>query len=404
MRIRGPLGSVALALGSLAAVLFLLEAVSRAHVKRIEGPPGTTRFPLARYDSELGWAKPEGEASIIQRREYRVPIEINAKGLRGPDRAYEKRDGVHRTLLLGDSITEGYSVAEHMTLRALLEGRLNAQAGAEHEVLNGGTAGYSTDQEYLFYLREGARYAPDDVVLLFCYNDVLPMLGGEGGKPFFEIEDDALVLRNVPVPPPLPGASRDVRRPYTLKPWRGSYALRLLSDRTSSANPELHGRLERLGLTEPLPDRAPPPEMRPYQRSSRPDVAEAWRRVDAVIAALKHDVTAAGGKHTLFYVPTRFEVNDRAWDRTRRRYRLGQRWDRDLVFEEFRVIAGRHGLPLTDPRPAFRQAEAAGIDVYFPQDGHWTEAGNALAAAELEAELFLDLAEVTRSRRRASSR
>ena len=39
--------------------------------------------------------------------------------------------------------------------------------------MNGGTAGYSTDQEMLFYETEGHRYQPRVVVLFFYYNDVV---------------------------------------------------------------------------------------------------------------------------------------------------------------------------------------------------------------------------------------
>ncbi len=109
-------------------------------------------------------------------------LQINAHGLRGPDRPYEKPPGVRRVLLLGDSITEGYSVEEPYTLRSVLEALLNSRGEGRFEVINGGTAGYSTDQEYLFYVAEGVRYEPDVVVLLFCYNDLYPSLGGEGGN------------------------------------------------------------------------------------------------------------------------------------------------------------------------------------------------------------------------------
>ena len=39
--------------------------------------------------------------------------------------------------------------------------------------INCGVSGYGTDQEYLFYLREGQKFDVDQVVLAFTlYNDV----------------------------------------------------------------------------------------------------------------------------------------------------------------------------------------------------------------------------------------
>ena len=50
------------------------------------------------------------------------------------------------------------------TVTARLEADLGAR-GCQAEVINGGTVGYSTDQEYLFFRDEGRKYAPDVVIL-----------------------------------------------------------------------------------------------------------------------------------------------------------------------------------------------------------------------------------------------
>ena len=65
-------------------------------------------------------------------------------------------------------------VPDAQTVTARLEGALSAR-GCPSEVINGGTAAYSTDQEYLFYREEGRRYA-SDVVVLFVYHNDLPYL------------------------------------------------------------------------------------------------------------------------------------------------------------------------------------------------------------------------------------
>ena len=71
------------------------------------------------------------------------------------------------------------------------------------EVLNAGVSGYSTDQELLLWRSEGVRYAPDGVVLVYVSNDpvnnVRRFAYGHP-KPLFLLQDEALVLSNVPVP------------------------------------------------------------------------------------------------------------------------------------------------------------------------------------------------------------
>jgi len=372
--------NLALAAASLVVTCAVIEVASRLVVRRWEAQPGAIRNPMVRYHPTLGWDKPPGAEGWIRRPEYNVHLVINAHGLRGPDRPYAKPAGVHRTLLLGDSFTEGYTVAEEETVRARLESLLDAASCGRHEVLNGGTAAYSTDQEYLFFLEEGSRYAPDVVVLLFYYNDLVDDTPGGLGKPEFDLVGDRLVLRNSPVPERVPG--RPVARSFAVKPWRGSVALRLLSDRTLGANPALHRALAKLGLVEPeSAEGGMPRELWPFGPGHKDEVALLWRRERAILLALKQAAESHGARLVVLHVPARFEVDDRAWDLTRERYDMGRRWwRRERVFEDLREACGSLGLPLLDPRDAMRAAESSGRAAYFVRDGHWTAEGHALAA------------------------
>src|SRR4029450_920984 len=85
---------------------------------------------------------------------------------------YRALPGVRRVLVLGDSFAEGFSVEQEDAVSQVLE-RAPAARGCAVEVLNGGTVGYSTDQEFLFYRLEGSRYAPAVVALFLYYNDVV---------------------------------------------------------------------------------------------------------------------------------------------------------------------------------------------------------------------------------------
>src|SRR5687767_9168666 len=159
-RVPAAVANLLLALTSLAVVAGGLEGAARLIVRARQARPHTTRGSFVRYHPELGWDKPPGASGWIHRAEYSVFLEVNAKGLRGPDRPYEKPAGVHRTLLLGDSFTEAYTVDEARSVRAVLESELG-RTGYKAEVVNGGIMGYSTDQELLFYRLEGRRYHAD---------------------------------------------------------------------------------------------------------------------------------------------------------------------------------------------------------------------------------------------------
>jgi GDSL-like lipase/acylhydrolase family protein len=241
---------------SLAVCAAVLEVAARISVHRREAGPHTLRSFL-RYDPTLGWDKVPNEEIWLHAEEADVLFRTNAHGLRGPDRPYEKGPGVARVLLLGDSFTEAGAVEEERSVRAVLEGLLNGGGCRRYEVINAGTSGYSTDQEYLFFMEEGRRYQPDVVVLMFFSNDLAENMQARK-KPWFELDEDRLILRNSPVPPPPEEHRRRLPDPpRRLKPWRGSYALRLLGVRTESGNPRLHRLLKRLGLVPP-PDDHPP--------------------------------------------------------------------------------------------------------------------------------------------------
>jgi lysophospholipase L1-like esterase len=386
-RLRNTLGALALAALSLSFSLVVIEAVARLLVRRQAARPFTTRGSIVRYHPTLGWDKPPGASAWLHRSEYSVKLEVNSRGLRGPDRPYAKPAGVVRTLLLGDSFTEGYAVAEERSVRAMLEQRLNAARCGRHEVVNGGTIGYSTDQEYLFYLAEGRRYAPDVVVALFCWNDLHFNTTGEQGKPYFELQHGELSLRNSPVPSPPEGTwlrSPEPRQP-SLAAWRGSMALRLLSQRTETGNPDLHALLARLGLVEPARGKQPvPKDLWPIETGHEPEVALMWDVTTALFRAMKRAVEADSARLVLFYIPERAELSDREWELSLQKYQGARKtWRRGRIFERLAQLSRELGIPLVDPRPAMAKAQAGWRPAYYPEDGHWNEVGHALAAEEL---------------------
>jgi hypothetical protein len=379
--LRALLLNLAVAASSLALTLAAIEGGARFRARRLAGDAGSVRDPLLRFDPILGWSKPPGGQAFLQRTEYRTHIRINSRGLRGPEVAHDKPAGVRRVLLLGDSFVEGYTVAESATVGGVLQDALCARGGS-WEVLNGGTHGWSTDQEYLFWRDEGARYRPDDVVLFFYYNDLAGNVTADG-KPRFEPDERGeLRLVNSPVPRPPPGeAQEDLARPFYIQPWRGSMALRLLSDRTSAGHPDLHRLLARVGLVPPTREGPPPTELWPFSAVHVTETDQMWDRTTAILERLAREVESSGARLIMFYVPARFEIDERAWALTRRRYRLGPRWKADRVIERLRATCEQLTLPLIDPRAELIAKERAGPRAYYPHDGHWTEEGHATAAA-----------------------
>jgi SGNH hydrolase-like domain, acetyltransferase AlgX len=390
-RLRSFLLNAVLAACSLAAIALVLEGAARVYAGRLARPDpaaAAAARPISRFHPVLGWDKPPFGEARVRRAEFDILLSINGHGLRGPDYDYPKPAGKRRLLILGDSFAEGYYVDEHETARAVVEQSLNAGPCAGWEVINGGTIAYSTDQEYLFFKEEGYRYQPDLVALLFYHNDLLYNASprGPGGevKPFFQVEDGRLVARHdtlVPDPEGAPNRQNPGRAP--LQPWRGSIALRLLSNRTVDAAPGLHRALASVGLVQPVSS-DPPREFWPYGPGRGREVEEMWRTTEALLAALRADVLAHGARLAVQYIPARFEVNDAVWQTTRERYTLGKRWDPFVVHDRLKSILDAQGTPFLDPREALRATETSGPPAYYTRDVHWNAVGNRISAADLQ--------------------
>lgn len=96
----------------------------------------------------------------------------NNQGLReDQNTSYDKKPGVYRILVIGDSHTDG-TVFNAETYPNQLESQLLAN-GLQVEVLNGGVASYDTLQELLWYHLIGRRYAPDLIIVgVYAGNDL----------------------------------------------------------------------------------------------------------------------------------------------------------------------------------------------------------------------------------------
>ena len=379
------LAGPALALASTLVCLLAIEGWARvSDARRVSRQRQRLReSPGVRFHPLLGWEKIPGHTHRAQRSEgIDYIFRYNSHGLRGPERDYERAAGTRRVLVLGDSFAEGFFTSEEGTVPAVIERRLAEQGCAPCEALNGGTAAYSTDQEYLFYREEGRRYGAKAVVLMFYYNDLLydlmPVGVNGGPKPLFALEGDALRLTNTPLIAPQPSTLEErLARVQPQAPWLGSLALRLLASRLDEANPALDRALARFGIV-PLSMPTPAEELTVFGVGER--VPEMWRVTHALLRDLKRAVEADGARLIVLYVPAIFEVDAREWELTRERYRLGRRWDPEKVVDKLTAVCGELGIPLADPREALRRAGASGRSPYYRSDFHWNETGHRIGA------------------------
>jgi hypothetical protein len=134
------------------------------------------------HDPDLGWDTPNHIRGL-----HEYPV--------------DKRPGVFRVAVVGDSFTYGAESGDDETYPQRLE-RLLGTA----EVINLGVRAYGIDQIALKYLKHGRAYRPDLLVVAIWTLDYLrtPLTFYRFAKPLYVLHPDthALALTRTPVPPP----------------------------------------------------------------------------------------------------------------------------------------------------------------------------------------------------------
>ncbi|MHC4937498.1 MAG: SGNH/GDSL hydrolase family protein [Planctomycetota bacterium] len=332
---------IALLLGALVVALLLGELVVRVAFRE---PPGHHHRLFCEFDPELGWRKVPNGGGRHRTEEYEVEERFNSEGLRGPEFEIGKPPGAKRILLLGDSFVEGYTVPFEKTVGEVIR----RETGVE--VINGGTGGYSTDQELLFFLRDGQRYAPDVTILFFYVNDIWFNAQNRywrGSKPLFRIAQDGSLVRTNPVLPP-PDAGRSAASWFEKR----SQLYRLAS-----------GVRRRLRTRK-----AAAPPFRFYRHEWNSELNAAWKLTVRLLGDLDRSVRESGSRFLVVHIPPNFRVHDDA--------PAPEGDDLGRVERELASACRDAGIELVLLRERMRKD---GRRFYFEVDRHWNEAGHEFA-------------------------
>jgi lysophospholipase L1-like esterase len=153
------------------------EVIFRWYTQRTfdrEFPPWTENLVVVRGAQVFAF-KPNAygvfPGNVDMKRTF--PYRTNAHGLRDRDRP-AKTPGSKRVLVIGDSYTWGYAVAEEEAYPQTAE-RLLAQRGhPDIDVINGGIPDYNSRQERRLLEQMIPIYQPDAVFLAYVVNDAEP--------------------------------------------------------------------------------------------------------------------------------------------------------------------------------------------------------------------------------------
>jgi lysophospholipase L1-like esterase len=159
---------VALAVLSTVAVLVVIEVAARMWPRPTSDLSG---LHVLRPDRPWLFGLRPGGRQPIQ--DLEAEYVINADGFRGPPLVRPKPEGTFRIVVVGDSLTFGWSVREEDTLARQLESRLRSWSpDARIEVLNLGVSGYNPYTEAKWLAEMAPVVDPDLVLVQFCINDL----------------------------------------------------------------------------------------------------------------------------------------------------------------------------------------------------------------------------------------
>ena len=351
--------AIALALGSAFALLLAETAVRWIAPQPVWKQPKSLYVadPLARYRLRAGV-----DGKMTDRTEYAIRIVTDERGARIPAGGPSDPRGAFRILALGDSFTFGVGVEEEETWIEQLGRSLRSQ-GLSVRTLNGGVPGYGAPDEAALFEHHLAETNPHLVILgVYLAND---LLDASPASFSVEVRDGLLVVGGHHATP---------------LDWLNAHSHLFVLAKTA-----LLPARGALGLGPTRTQRQIATEMGAYARELTPGARLGLTATDAAYARLVESTRERGARLVAMVIPEHIAVDREAW-RARFAFIGGDpaAYDPEGPRRIFRSLLEKHAIPYLDLTEAVASEEDRGRHLYFPYDTHFTAAGHALAARELE--------------------
>lgn len=335
VRLADSLGVVDLS-PSLAEVAVLGQLEDQVDLGAASGTGGPLYVgdPALHHRMAANWSGffPEEIVQEVGRAE--VPIRTNSLGLRSPEVTLAKPPDTFRILVLGDSVTFGWSLRGEDTYASQLASLLaTLRPNQRVEVINAGVSGYGTWQELRWLQQTGLTLEPDVIIVQVHLNDAADNLWG------------TLDWQ--------PGSES----------WlvRTSMMARLVS-RVSSTRQTGSGDA-------------------PCATDWKVDSDQVcWQRTEELLNEIQRAASERGAALVLMPTPMRWQVDTEVRD--------PRAWVDATRYQD--VLAGygrQHGWIVVDPLPAVRAATSTNDKSLFLDVGHPDEAGQRILAQELYSAL-----------------
>lgn len=316
---------------------------------------------------------------------------INSHGFRDYERTYEKRPGVFRILVLGDSYVEALQVPLDKTFTALLEQSLNGNASSmRYEVMALGQSGFGTADEYLRYLEFGATYNPDLVILAFFtgndFRNNSRFLSRDRIGFYFEFDQEQQLVLDRSLIDAYEKSLTYSRRIFQELKTR-SHLVSLISERVYLLRHQIQdGRMEQTEVGNSVCDSAKClslfSDLNIYRHDLPPQWDMAVEATKGIILKFKKSVEINGARFLLLVLSNAEQVHPDLAADLNARYSFTWDYDQpDRILEEF---ANEKNILFLRLMPTFRKYHIETGQYLHgfapPYKGHWNKTGHQVAA------------------------
>ena len=308
---------------------------------------------------------------------------VNRFGFNDRDYPLERKPDTLRILILSDSFNWAGGLNANYT--SILEKRFEEEFGDRRvEIINAGYSSTHTYEQLLLLQKFGLQYNPDLVILGFVAgNDFVSAQPWRKrivyGGAFLDIDTRSDNYWEV------------LGQPVLLKSRLYLYLKErlIIYKRQLEAEREME-RDKSLAPESPVPTVTMPTDFYLLLEFNRMQFAKLEKTAEFAphrqhildsLAAMQESLKQKEIGFMVAVFPDEFQVDPSLRQAVIERYRMNPskyRWNHAQTL--LRDFCGQRGIEFHDFLPAFEQAHGAGQRLYLPNDSHWNDAGNGLAA------------------------
>ncbi len=327
--------------------------------------------------------------------EFKNEIHYNSYGFRDDEFSRDKKPGVYRIAVLGDSQEEALQVPLEQTWEKVMARDLSQSLGRPTETYSFGVSGYGIDQEWLTLTKKVWQFSPDMVILAFSPNDVgdtfknnlVRLKDLRDNVEFFSSNKNRLVeLRSGKLE--VISASERAGGNFFGKSLRETYLYNLVV-KAASGNQTAKRVVDKVRtkiLGFPKDDRfflsdaqlvQGPFEVEASRKNPPAEVLKTWQVIGAMLADMKRQADDHGAKFLVTVNIPSAQVDSSDWQVISQKYDLNDETAANYQINTVLFgIAQDLGIILYDPRlDAIEWFNTKGL-LHFPKDKHFNANGN----------------------------